>query len=294
MREKVVTREMMSPTRSPDQFDETCRRLTFPPERRLVIDTLRLGHRKPMMHAFLELDVTRARKLLREHRERAGQSLSFTAFVLACLGKAVTAHPEVHALRDWRGRLVLFTEVDATTIVEVEVEGRPFALAHVMRGINRRDIRDIHNEIQAVQAAGLNSLAPGLRAGMRLFLKAPGCLRRLVYRGLFSFPRLAKRHTGTMLVTAVGMFSGGGWGLSAPGIHNLSVIIGGIARRPPTIPGEMEPRQMLCLTISANHELVDGAPLARFSRYLTELIEQADGLPEALPTPTEPACSEKS
>ena len=50
------------------------RRIAFPPERRLVLDTLYLGHRKPMMHGMLELDITRARRLLREHRERSSAS----------------------------------------------------------------------------------------------------------------------------------------------------------------------------------------------------------------------------
>lgn len=106
--------------------DETFERVPFPPERRLVLDTLRLGRGKPMMHGLVELDVTLARTMLREHKERTGESVSFTAFALACVGRAVAAHPEVHALRDWRGRLVRFADVDATTIVEVAIEGRAF------------------------------------------------------------------------------------------------------------------------------------------------------------------------
>ena len=35
---------------------------------------------------------------------------------------------------------------------------------------------------------------------------------------------------------------------------------------------------MLDLTISVDHDIVDGAPAARFARRLAELVEQADGL----------------
>lgn len=279
----------MTPSTGPSRSSgEACRRIAFPPERRLVIDTLSLGHRKPMMHGLLELDVTRARRLLREHRERRKESISFTAFVLACLGRAVAAHPEVHALRDWRGRLVLFAEVDATTMVEVDVEGRPFALAHVVRGIDRRGVREINDEIRSVQGAGMRTVSPALRAGARVLCSVPGFLRRSVYRALLRSPDLAKRHTGTMLVTSVGMFSGGsgGWGISAPGIHNLSVVIGGIAARPSAKPDDPGPREVLCLTVSANHALVDGAPLARFVRHLTGLVQSADLLVEAVESPT--------
>ncbi|MEO6600344.1 MAG: hypothetical protein ABIQ16_10760, partial [Polyangiaceae bacterium] len=102
---------------------EGCRRVAFPPERRLVLDTLRIGQRKHMMHGLLEVDVTRARSLLWEHRERSGGRLSFTAFVLARLGRAVAAHPEVHVLRDWFGRSVLFEDVDVTPSSRFRLRG---------------------------------------------------------------------------------------------------------------------------------------------------------------------------
>ena len=254
------------------------RRVAFPPERRLVLDTLRLGQRKHMMHGLLEVDVTRARSLLREQRNRTGERLSFTAFVLACLGRAVAAHPEVHALRDWLGRSVLFDDVDVTTIVEVSMQGRQFGLAHVVRAVNRRTVRDIHHEIRAVQAQGARSVSRRLRLATRVVLLMPGPLRRFVFRILLRFPNLAKRHAGTVLLTAVGMFGGGpGWGFSAPGIHGLSVVVGGIATRPGA-DGQAAAREVLCLTVSADHDLIDGAPVTRFVRDFRAQLEGAQPL----------------
>lgn len=258
---------------------EDFRTIAFPKERRLVLDTLHLGHRKPMMHGLLEVEITAARALLAEYKASVGEALSFTAFVLACLGRAAAAHPEVHGRRDWRGRIALFERVDATVLVEVQVEGRPFALAHVMRDTDRRGVRDLSAELRAVQGGGIRSLSPVMRVVSRLFLSVPGFLRRWIYGLLLRSPRRAARYTGTVLVTAVGMFGGVGWGLSAPGLHELSLVVGGMARRPtPEVPA----REVLCLTISANHELVDGAPLARFGRRLTELLESGELLREAL------------
>ena len=254
------------------------RRVSFPPERRLVLDTLSLGQRKHMMHGLLEVDVTRARGLLHEHQERTGEHLSFTAFVLACLGRAVAAHPEVHALRDWFGRSVLFDDVDVSTILEVFVQGRPFGLAHVVRAVNRRTPRDIHDELRATQAKGTGSVAPGLRLVTRAALLIPGPIRRFLFGALLRFPHLAKRHTGTVLLSAVGMFGGGpGWGLSAPGIHGLSIVVGGIAIRPAPA-GQAQTRQVLCLTVSADHDVIDGAPLARFVRDFRVQLESAECL----------------
>jgi hypothetical protein len=175
------------------------------------------------------------------------------------------------------GRLVLFDDVDAATIIEVTVEERPFALAHVVRGINRRTVQEINDEIRSVKSAGVKSLAPGLRVISKAFLRLPGLLRRPVYRALLQFPEFAKQHTGTVLVTSVGMFSDcAGWGFSAPGIHNLSIVIGGIALRHPLETGESRPREVLCLTVSASHSTVDGGPLARFVNDFKRRIETGD------------------
>jgi pyruvate/2-oxoglutarate dehydrogenase complex dihydrolipoamide acyltransferase (E2) component len=258
----------IQPIESQDAFH----RVTFPAERRLVLDSLRLGHHKPMMHALLEVDVTRPRGLLRMEKQ------SFTAFVAACVGRAVAAHPEVHALRDGFGRLVMFHDVDVSTIVEVDVGGRKFGLAYVLRAANRRTCLELGQELRVVKTAGLRTLRPALRLALRLFLLVPAFMRRMVYRAALCFPRFVKRHTGTVTLTAVGMFGGGiGWGVSAPAIHSLSVLVGGIGPRPPT-QGASRDREVLCLTVSADHDIVDGAPLARFVRALRDLIENADGL----------------
>jgi hypothetical protein len=168
---------------------------------------------------------------------------------------------------------VLFDAVDAATIVEVEVDGRRFALAHVVRNLQQRSVRDVHQEIRAVQSRGMRSLSRAERVGGRLLLNLPSPLRRAGYRVLLGLPELAQRRLGTILVSAVGMFGhGGGWGLSAPGLHDFSLVIGGIK----TVRGsEAESREVLCLTVSANHELTDGAPLARFVEVLRDQVEGA-------------------
>jgi pyruvate/2-oxoglutarate dehydrogenase complex dihydrolipoamide acyltransferase (E2) component len=75
--------------------------------------------------------------------------------------------------------------------------------------------------------------------------------------------------------------------MSAPGIHNLSVVIGGIGQRAHVDGDALTTRHVLCVTVSANHELVDGAPLARFSHELSTLLERAEGLEEACATSSE-------
>ena len=44
------------------------------------------------------------------------------------------------------------------------------------------------------------------------------------------------------------------------------------------VNGRIEIREYLCVTISFDHDVVDGAPAARFTRQFKELIERGYGL----------------
>ena len=80
--------------------------IPFPKIRRLMVDGGRMGRQKHIVHGLFEMDVTRARQAIHEHKARTGESLSFTAFVMACLGRAVDMNKHMHACRNWRGQLV--------------------------------------------------------------------------------------------------------------------------------------------------------------------------------------------
>jgi hypothetical protein len=56
------------------------------------------------------------------------------------------------------------------------------------------------------------------------------------------------------------------------------VTVGGIGEKPALVGGRVANREYLSLTISVDHEVVDGAPAARFTRRLKELIESGYGL----------------
>jgi pyruvate/2-oxoglutarate dehydrogenase complex dihydrolipoamide acyltransferase (E2) component len=45
------------------------------------------------------------------------------------------------------------------------------------------------------------------------------------------------------------------------------------------VEDRIEPREILNLTVAFDHDVVDGAPAARFVERLVDLIESEDGLP---------------
>ena len=255
-------------------------RIPYPRSRAFVIDSAHVASNRHMIHGLVEFDVTEPRRLLREYKAHTGESLSFTAFVLHCVGAAVAEDRMVHAYRDWRGRLVLFDDVDINTIVEIELEGRRFPLAHVVRATNRRSVRELHNEIRSVQAKGNRNYNDRAVRLLRWYARLPGPLRRVAYRIGMASPYRMKAIGGTASVTAVGMFGeGSGWGIPIS-LYTLNLTLGGIATKPAVVDGQIVPREMLSVTLSFDHDVVDGAPAARFAERLKKLVEGAAGLEE--------------
>ncbi|MBK7585084.1 MAG: 2-oxo acid dehydrogenase subunit E2 [Myxococcales bacterium] len=229
-----------------------------------------------MVHALLDFDVTHALERLRAREASEGEKLSFTAFIVASLARAIEGDKRLHAYLDWRERLVLFDEVDVVTLIESEVDG--VAVPHVIRAANRRTPREIHDEIRHIQAQPASSKQ---RSGLLIKLSrfTPGSLRRLFFRALRKDPQRLKRLAGTTLVTSVGMFGmGAGWALGIVPLHTLCLTIGGITRKPGVVGDRVEPRDCLALTASIDHDIVDGAPAARFAKRFRELVETAEVL----------------
>jgi pyruvate/2-oxoglutarate dehydrogenase complex dihydrolipoamide acyltransferase (E2) component len=241
----------------------------FPPSRRLVTAAVRAGRRIVPMHGLLEVDISEARRLLAE----ASPPSSLTAFVIASVGRAAAKHPEVHAYRDWRGRLVTHRHVDVQTLVEIPTPEGPFGLVHVVRDADIRGVADITAELQAVKrkpattTSGrmLTHLAP---IGGRI----PG-----VYAAMFALMSRSRRvrlATGTVQVTAVGMFAdGAGFAIAPPTVASCTVVVGGMDRRPRVLDGNVHIRDLLDLTITIDHNITDGAPATRFVAELRRLME---------------------
>ncbi len=252
--------------------------LPYPRTRLLMVDGGRMGLKKHTVHGLVEFDVTQARATIQTHKDQTGETLSFSAFFLACLGQAVDMNKHVHAYRSWRNQLIIFDEVDVNTLFEVEVEGTKTIRPHILRGVNKKTFRELHHEIRAFQSEHKRSQESKFIDG---FVLLPRVARRLFLWALFKRPDLIKDLYGTVMVSSIGMFAtGGGWGLPVPN-HTLQLTLGGIARKPGLFEDRIEVREYLSLTISFDHDIVDGAPAARFAQRLKELVEGSYGLPDS-------------
>jgi len=258
--------------------------IPYPKIRRLLAAFLRPIQRTPTIHGLIEVDVTMARAFLRDHKAKTGESLSFTAFIATCLGKAVDENKSVQALRNGRKHLALFDDVDVYTPIECDVAGQKQNITYIVRAANRKTFREIHQEIRGAQVEDVAKALEGFKA-LPWFLFLPAFLIRFFFWVFWWMlgrdPQLGKKYGGTVGLTAVGMFGeGAGWGIPA-GTPQLNITVGGIGMKPGVVDGHIAIREYLSLTISFNHELIDGAPAARFTQRLKELIESCYGLDDS-------------
>lgn len=231
------------------------------------------------VHCLTEVDVGEPRRLIREYRERTGESLSLTAYVVACLARALAEHPALNSFR--RGRkLVLLDDVTISALVERDIGGERVPVPVGIRAAQSKTYRQIHDEIRAAQERSSDPLGdlPGIGRVARFI---PGFLLR-------SFIRLASRSVpmmkrfGTAGVTAVGMFgAGASWFVPLSGA-TVAVTVGGIVRRPVVRDGRLDSAEHLCLTLSFDHDIVDGAPAARFVKRYGEILGSGDAVREVL------------
>ncbi len=252
----------------------------YPKIRRWMAAMFRSVQHKPMIHGLLEVDVTRARAHLREHKATTGETLSFTAFLTACLAKAVDEHKAVQAIRFGSKHLILFEDVDVYLPIEHDMAGQKQVIPYVIRAANRKTVREIHHEIRTAQVQDVTKDLTRVQSLPTLLFQP--YLWLLTWRGR-THPRLWKKYVGTVGITAVGMFgNGAGWGIPIAPPTTLMMTVGGISEKPGVVDGQIAIRDYLSLTISFDHDMIDGAPAARFTQRLKELIESDYGLGDSM------------
>jgi len=252
------------------------------PARRLMINMLDLSTPAHAMYGLLEVDVTIARQRIAAHKARTGESLSFTAFLTLCLARAVEENRSIQAYRKGSKQLVLFDDVDVGLMIEGKIGEKKALMGHVVRVANRKRYLEIHEEIRSVQARPVPP-SRGVPAWFRRALLLPwplsGPVKALLNLAARRDPAMVTSMGGTVSITAIGMFGEGhsGWGIFPPS-GALGLVVGSIAWKAGVVEGRIEPREILHLTVVFDHEVIDGAPAARFAHRLVELIESGYGL----------------
>lgn len=254
----------------------------FPKARIPTLDFLSLGNDYHYVKGLIEVDITVGRQFLKKYKQETGKKLSFTAWLLKCIGKAASEHKEVHSMMKGKKYIIMFDDVDITTPVERDIDGVKSVMPLVIRKANEKSVEEISNEIRAAQkeeVSGATVLGKHkIKKLVKFYLSFPRFLRKFLIKRRLKNPIKAKQLMGTISVTSVGMFGNlYGWPIPTTS-HPLALGIGSITKKPGVINDKIEIREYLTMTILFNHDVIDGAPATRFVSRLGDLLESGYGL----------------
>jgi len=261
----------------------------FPKIQNSVGDIFEFSRSKYYVLGLVEADVTVAQEIIEQHKVKTGESLSFTGWIAKCLAQAITEFPDANSYRKGRNRVITFKSVDVVIVVEKKVGDSRYPVPYVIRNVNEKNFAEVHAEIRSAQAGVFSDEQEAVdeekkRDTKSFFMRIvnpyslPRFVRMMYWRGFRTDPFKVKRVMGTAGITSVGMFGkSGGWPISV-GTHTVDLAVGGIARKPGVVGDVIAIRRYLQFSIYFDHEIIDGAPAARFTSRLVELMENAFSL----------------
>jgi pyruvate/2-oxoglutarate dehydrogenase complex dihydrolipoamide acyltransferase (E2) component len=126
-----------------------------------------------------------------------------------------------------------------------------------------KEIREATNQ----QTDKLGSLS-----GQTWIRLIPGFLLRLFIRIADKNIYMAKKY-GKIAVTAVGMYSKEPIWFIPHGTATVLITVGSIEKKVIELDNQFVSREHLCLTVSFDHDIIDGAPASRFMNQLIETIK---------------------
>ena len=199
-------------------------------------------------HALLvdEADVSgllAERAKMREIGEREGVRITILPFIMKAVAGALLRHPALNAFLDEdREEIVRRKKVDLGMAVDAE-DG---LVVPVVRNADAKSVIELAREIDRLSAAAREgTVAPGDQTGGTFTISSVGSIG-----GLFSYPVINVPEAAILAA------------------HK-------IVTRPVVRDGKIVPREMMYLSLSFDHRIVDGGEATRFLNEVVRRIEAA-------------------
>lgn len=258
----------------------------FPPIRQRIVDYQVEAARNHTIRGLFDVDVTDIRRAIRRYRKDTGKGLSLTAYLLYVYSHTLAEYPNLQGYLKGKRKLVIFDDVDVNTIVERKIDGERHATTYILRGADKKSLDEIYEELEIAQKATTSSAIAGdtQKSFARTMVeRMPRFLRRLILRYIMSRnPSMRRKFFGTVGLSAVAMFAGGN-GYAVPITpHVLSLLVGGFGKKPMAVGNEVKVREVISLTLSMNHDVVDGAPGVRLMTELNKRLLAGFGIEEQM------------
>ncbi|GMA17186.1 dihydrolipoyllysine-residue acetyltransferase [Deinococcus metallilatus] len=200
----------------------------------------------PMVTHFDKADVTRmeeVRKQFGARVEKAGGKLTMTHILMKVVANALRKFPKFGASLDLEQQQVVYKDY---VNLGVAVDTPQGLLVPVLKDADRKSITEIVLELNDLAAKARDrKLSPGEMQGATFTISNLGGI------GGYGFTPI----------------------VNAPEVAILGVSRGSMEPVWNRETGSFEPRNMLPLSLTYDHRLIDGADAARFLRYISETLE---------------------
>lgn len=239
--------------------------------RKMVIASLR-GNKKNAIHCLSEINVDKPLAFRQEVKDEEGNKLSLTAYLVKCLSSTLKDFPEMNSFIS-RGRQVIINDSIISVLVEREIDGAKTPEPLAIQSVQEKTIFALHEELVTAKQK-TDSLGGLSGAGWIRFI--PSFLIPLFIRLANQNIKMALKY-GKVAITSVGMYSENASWFIPHGSATVLLTVGGIKdKREVAADGSLENHKYLKLTVSFDHEIIDGAPAARFMNALEKEIASGE------------------
>jgi pyruvate dehydrogenase E2 component (dihydrolipoyllysine-residue acetyltransferase) len=199
----------------------------------------------PHVTQFDKADITALEQVRKKYRgevEKAGGNLTVTAIAAKVIASALKAFPQFNASVDAAGEAIVYKKY---IHVGIAVDTENGLLVPVIRNADRKNLMELSIEIhQLAEKAKARKLTLDDMSGGSMSISNLGGIGGTAFTPIVNWPEVA----------ILGISRGG-----------FEPVWNGTA---------FEPRQMLPLSLSYDHRLIDGADAIRFLRWVAEALEQ--------------------
>ena len=191
---------------------------------------------------FLEVDVTEAQRMRREAARESGVSINMASVLIKACAESLKRVPALNSILV-DGNVMYFDEVNMGVAVALD-DG---LIVPVLKNVQDKSIAEI--------AEGVQQLSEKARTGHLSSSEISG---------------------GTFTISVLGVVDGFTPILNPP--QNALIGVGRSVQKPVVRGGEIVVREMMTLSLTGDHQVIDGAIAARFFRRLQQLVERPAAL----------------
>jgi len=246
--------------------------------RKMVAASASVTKEKNIIHSMAEVDISIPRLLIKEYNEKTGIKLSFTAYIITCLAKTMSKYPQFNSFVKGRN-IVLLDDVTISVLIEREIAGESVPEPIGILQAHKKTYLQIHEEIREAQKEKKNELEN--LSGKKWLHLIPSFILILLIRIADKNIHMAKKY-GKIAVTAIGMHCKEPIWFIPHGSATVLLTIGSINKKVIELDNQFVSREHLCLTVSFDHDIVDGAPAARFMNNLINEIKCGENIEKCI------------